>query len=476
VANRDDQTDETTGAASAAPVPPEFVRERGVYTKVQITGLELARTADVESQGGGVWTVGDCIVNFRRNEGTCAASRKSRPRTRCPHWWAVAYTVEPPSPEELVQPEIAVVAPAPQQIDVAAKMPSDEDLRRIAREKVQGGYKRDAKGYDEHLRSEFGETMFVVKPFFDVVGPHLENREQKKRGPKNMPMSDLLFAAFIHGHMNWSFRRTEGMLKFLADPRIGFIEDHPGFNRIDHFVRAPSTTPVLRDLLALTADPFRAFGKMTLAGDGTGLSTNRFDDWMIEGKHGIENRGTRGWRKAHVVCDSDVLAIVACYVTDKDVSEKRVILDHIVPELEVRDYDIEKFLLDGGYNATEIRDEIIEILNAVPYVPWGSNSRRAVSYRWRNLVKNAPLIEEVYARFKADEGAAFKAEYRYRVKVENLFSSIKTRFGGSVRALEGNGPENEVLLKCICHNVHMLLLAAKVYGLDINAMIGTKAA
>jgi hypothetical protein len=169
-------------------------------------------------------------------------------------------------------------------------------------------------------------------------------------------------------------------------------------------------------------------------------------------------------------------AILSCYVTDKDVSEKVVLLNAIIPELVTRDYDIAKFLLDGGYNATQIREEILEKLGCDPFVPWGANSKRAISLPWRHRVKHGEVIERIYAAFKADEGKAFKADYRYRVKVENLFSSIKTRFGGSVRALDGNGPENEILLKCICHNVHMLLLAAKVYGLDLSAMGGEQAA
>lgn len=86
------------------------------------------------------------------------------------------------------------------------------------------------------------------------------------------------------------------------------------------------------------------------------------------------------------------------------------------------------------------------------------------------------MIERIYAAFKADEGNAFKAEYRYRVKVEGLFSSIKTWFGGSVRANGGNGAENEILLKCICHNVHVLLMAAKIYGLDITGIGRERAA
>jgi hypothetical protein len=470
------------GAASAAP-ESEYRREdkdRGVYTKVQRRGVELSCSAEVEPTGGGVWSVGNAVVQFERKQCNCDSYKFSRPRTRCGHWWAVAYTADPPTPDEFVLPEIQqlepVVAPA-SSIVVASKIPTEEEIARIARERVHGGYKRNVKAYDEHLRTEYLELMFMLKHLLPSIGPVLDVREQKKRGPKITPLADLLFGALMHAHHNWSFRRTEGMLALYAHPSIALTSpDYPRADFLYKFVRSYETTHVLRDLLALTAEPFRMFGKMTVATDGTGASTNRFDDWMVEGKHGIENREHRGWRKAHVACDVDTLAIVACYVTDKDVSEKRIILNNIIPELWERDYDIETMLLDGGYNATEIRDVIIGKLKATPYIPWAGNSKRAVSRKWRNKIENAALIEEIYHKFKTDEGKAFKEIYRYRVKVELLFSSIKTRFGGSVRALEGAGPENEILLKCICHNLHMLLLAAKVYGLDITSIGGPQAA
>ncbi|HEV2642462.1 MAG TPA: hypothetical protein VGT98_07135, partial [Candidatus Elarobacter sp.] len=69
--------------------------ERGVITKAQTKGLEFARTANIDPQGGGVWMVNDAIVQFERNSCNCDWYQRSRPRTRCADWWAVAYTVDP---------------------------------------------------------------------------------------------------------------------------------------------------------------------------------------------------------------------------------------------------------------------------------------------------------------------------------------------------------------------------------------------
>ncbi len=106
----------------------------------------------------------------------------------------------------------------------------------------------------------------------------------------------------------------------------------------------------------------------------------------------------------------------------------------------------------------------------MPFIPYAQNSKNAIPSKWRKTVKHAALLRALHKQFQADEGAAFKAYYRYRVKVENLFSAIKEKYGGSVRSTEGAGAENEILLKLLCQNVHQLLLAVECYGLDISAI------
>ena len=246
--------------------------DRGVLTKVQCVGLELSRTIDIVPTGGGIWKVGKCKVNFPRKTGTCDWHTKSRPRMRCPEWWAVAYALDPPTPEELVQPDVQLakaVQPTVPAIILATELPDEDALEKAARARVHGGYSRFKEAYNRALTSEFRDTMFFIRNLFPDIAPPLDSRVQKIRGPRNMPLADMLFAAFTHSHLNWSFRRTEGFLEFLADPEINFIKNYPGFNALNDFVRAAESTVILRDVLALTAEPFRRYGKMTIAADGT---------------------------------------------------------------------------------------------------------------------------------------------------------------------------------------------------------------
>jgi hypothetical protein len=73
----------------------------------------------------------------------------------------------------------------------------------------------------------------------------------------------------------------------------------------------------------------------------------------------------------------------------------------------------------GGSNVTILRDEIIEKLHAVPLLSMG-------------------------------------AGYRYRLKVECLFSSVKERYNAFVRSENGAGPANEIALNFLAHNIHVI--------------------
>ncbi len=274
----------------------DFKRERGVYTKVQRAGAELAGTTDIEPQGGGVYMCSGHVVNFLRLTYTCNAFLKSRPRTRCAHWWAVAFHIDPPTQDEcdIPAPEIVPEATAVALPTKSQSLPSEDDIS-VARDTVVGGYTRHKNTYDKYMRDTSIQKLFFVNPFFQEVGGLLEWRQQEKRGRKQLPLANILFFNYVRTEYNLSFRGAEGFMRFLAHGRIGFIgDDYPDFALANRFVCDPAATPVLRDAVALLAQPFADIGKLRLAGDGTGMGTNAFDDWRCEGKYKLVPARERG--------------------------------------------------------------------------------------------------------------------------------------------------------------------------------------
>ncbi len=68
-----------------------------------------------------------------------------------------------------------------------------------------------------------------------------------------------------------------------------------------------------------------------------------------------------------------------------------------------------------------------------------------------------------YYQFRRED---FPGHYHKRSNVETMFSMVKAKFGGSVRARTPTAQVNEALLKFLCHNV--VVLIQSVYELDLE--------
>ena len=453
-------------------------RPRGVYTKSQLRGVELARRDEITYEGDSVWSVNDgkhvCLVNLDRDESTCAEYRHSRPHVACAHHWAVLYTIDPPTVDEF---QTGVQPSQPDNSKITRDATNEEDLKRTFAELIRGGYTRHAKAYDESLRSELLEAVLFAQILFGEVARGVQWREIHARGRRQTPLSNILLSNFLRSQSNWSYRRTEGFMRLLAHERIHLIgPDFPCFDLASRFNRSPVATPVLRNILAMTAEPFRDFGALRLAADGTGIGSSHFSDYRCEKRDGLPEARRARWFRAHVICDVDSLHAVCVRVTPANGSEKLMMLE-MLQDLTDRGYTehVEEILADGGYSASQIRDEIAA-LRARPVVPWNRNAKSAISKRYATRVRHPRIIKDMFHLFSC-EPERFKEYYRMRVKVEGLFSAVKGRFGGYVRSLDDAAPENEILWKFICHNIHMLLMAARVYDMDHELLrIGVGAA
>jgi transposase len=91
-----------------------------------------------------------------------------------------------------------------------------------------------------------------------------------------------------------------------------------------------------------------------------------------------------------------------------------------------------------------------------PYIPFKANSRGVgKSDAWRRL----------WHTFEA-RNDEFLAHYHQRSNVESTFSMVKRKFGASVRAKSLPAQVNEVLLKCLCHNLSVLVHAIHELGIE----------
>ena len=186
------------------------------------------------------------------------------------------------------------------------------------------------------------------------------------------------------------------------------------------------------------------------AADSSGFSTCRFDRWYDE-KWGKE-KSHRKWMKAHIVTGTRTNIITAVEITASNVNDSPVLprlLDATAKRFQMVEVSADKAYL----SETNLRR--IEGLGARPFIPFKSNTTG----------KGSPMWQRLHAYFVLNQDD-FNAHYHRRSNVETTFSMVKGKFGDSVRSKSETGQINEVLLKCLCHNICVLVQAMFEIGLS----------
>jgi len=119
--------------------------------------------------------------------------------------------------------------------------------------------------------------------------------QRKATGRKPHTYADSLFAMVFKVYSTFSARRFESDLRD-AHRRGHVSKAIPGM-KVTAFMENPAFTPILRQLIAVSAAPLRSV-ETDFAIDSSGFSTSRFERWYDE-KYGVTRQ--RGiWLKAHI--------------------------------------------------------------------------------------------------------------------------------------------------------------------------------
>ena len=70
--------------------------------------------------------------------------------------------------------------------------------------------------------------------------------------------------------------------------------------------------------------------------------------------------------------------------------------------------------------------------------------------------------------FFKDNRALFDEKYHKRSNVETVYSMIKRKFGNNLKTKKYDSQVNEILMKCICHNLAVLVQVGFELGLEID--------
>lgn len=310
-------------------------------------------------------------------------------------------------------------------------------------------YPQDWEAYN---KAQTKEKIISEKLLLELMDS-IPDREiySKKGGRPWTPIRERVYAMYIYSHSGSSSRRCISDL-MMAKER-GIITKYPHFNSVLNFYYNKSITTLLMKLIWITSLPLRSVEEH-FAVDSTGFGTPRFERWFDIRTQ--EEAWKRTWKKAHACIGVKTNVITSLEITegvDSDCPE-------LIPLVEqtAKNFEMKGVSADKAYLSRENFDRIAD-MGAIPYIPFKSNStgKKKGSLIWSRMFDLFLQKRELF-----DQG------YHKRSNIESTFSMVKRKFGNSLKTKRDDSQVNEILMKCLCHNLAVLVQESFELGLEID--------
>ena len=329
-----------------------------------------------------------------------------------------------------------------------AELPSFSDSEK---EKFKPTYTQRWPEYNAAQRTEKANFLLLLNGLCLGI-----DEPAQVMGRPRLSYADMVFACAFKVYAGLSGRRFGSDLEEARAK--GYVKRVPHFNSLYNYLDKPELTPLLHQLITVTALPLKAI-ESDFAVDSSGFSNNRFVKWFNV-KHGKE-LDYSDWIKLHLVTGIKTNIVTSVEVSgrhDHDTNFFKPLVD-----ATASNFDMAEISADKAYSS---RDNLHTAMShgATPFIPFKSNATGEAG--GDNLWK----IMFHYYSLKRPE---FLAHYHKRSNVESTFSMIKGKFGDAVKGKTETAQINEVLLKVLCHNICVVhqsmyeLEIKQVWGLDL---------
>jgi transposase len=272
-------------------------------------------------------------------------------------------------------------------------------------------------------------------------------------GRPRLPLSDVVFSAAYKVYSTMSGRRfTYDLKEALND---GLITKAPHYNSAFRYLENPELTPLLKTLIEQSASPLKAV-ETDFAVDSSGFATTTYSRWF-DHKYGKE-RTKQTWVKTHLMCGVTTHIVTSVEATPFESADA----PQLVPLVNAtaKTFTINEVSADKAYSSRN-NLHMIEAVGGTAYIPFKNrtngvgNKNDGFDGLWNRMWHFYNFNRETFLQ-----------HYHKRSNVETVFSMIKGKFGGSVRAKTPVAQVNEVLLKVLCHNICVLIQSIYELGLE----------
>jgi transposase len=312
-------------------------------------------------------------------------------------------------------------------------------------------YKQNWPAYEAAQVNEKDEFLGLLH---DLCA-RIEEPARKGRGRPPVPLADAVYAACLKVFTTLSVRR------FMSDLRDaherGYLSKVPHHCHISRTLESDDVTPILEALIVQSSLPLKAI-ETEFAVDSTGFSASKFDRWYNE-KYG-RMEGEHTWVKAHAMTGTTTHVVTSVIILDKHSADSPQ-FPALVKET-AQNFTIRQVSGDKAYTGEE-NFQAAKDVNGRAYFCFRSNATGNIG----------GLYERMYHLFCLNK-EAYLERYHRRSNIESVFSSVKRKFGDSVRSKTPTAMKNEVLAKLVCHNISQVIHL--MYELKIEPNFGGKPA
>ncbi len=275
---------------------------------------------------------------------------------------------------------------------------------------------------------------------------------ETKQG-KRICNRERLFMMALKVYYNADFRKCQGLIEEFTGRKVSY-------KSLCNFFEDETLSAIIDDLILITALP-TAILETTGAIDATGFSTSIFENWN-ENKWGTaptKKDTTRIWRKLHAVVGCKTNVFISVEVTKKNVSDVKGFENAMKDKTKY--FNLEDFVADKAYSSKKVL-EFLNKQNLNPIIPFKKNvtGKSRGSYIWMKMFKY----------FKENQ-KEFLERYHKRSNVETSFHMLKRKFGNNIRTKTFNSNVNEIKIRCLCHNICVLIQEKYENSIDIDFQV-----
>jgi len=318
----------------------------------------------------------------------------------------------------------------------------DDEFKRKNTQKVLNQVnslrKTYAQKWSEYNQAKTSEKIVALRLLSELI-ENFEIEKNKCNGRPLIPLKEQMICMFLYTYSRFSSRRVISDLELARQNKL--IDKTPHFNTVCNFFKKDEMTSILSQLVEITAMPLRLVEEKIIV-DSSGFSTSLYERWFDIRTQAVSRK--RKWKKVHLSCGAKTHCITSVRITPGNYGDS----PELVPLIKntAKHFDMKEISADKAYGA-------------IPFIPFKSNSLK--NSRGSRLWKQMWL-------FFYNNQEEFMKHYHARSNIETTFSMLKRIYGNFLRLRDETGQINEILMKCLCHNLAVLVQEGFELGIEID--------